>query len=91
MGQGPSDPLALADKVFMVSQTPDEQVNATLPAQDSSSSISTTARAEMAADPLYRAGAYNSNNRRTALVSNSNHMGQHHANSFRMSANDVPE
>ena len=32
MGQGPSDPLALADKAFMVSQTPDEQVNTTLPA-----------------------------------------------------------
>ena len=39
MGEGPSDPLALADKVFMVSQTPNVQVNATLPAQDSSNSI----------------------------------------------------
>ena len=75
----------------MVSQTPDVQVNATLPAQDSSSSINTTARAEMAANPLNRAGAYNSNTSRTALVSISNHMGKHHANSFRMSANDVPK
>ena len=91
MGQGPSDPLALADKVSMVSQTPDEQVNATLPAQDSSNSITTTARAEVTANPLYRAGAYNSNTSRTALVSNANYMGQHHVNYFRMSANDVPE
>ena len=33
MGQGPSDPAALSDKVSMVSQTPDVQTNATLPAQ----------------------------------------------------------
>ena len=91
MGQGPSDPLALADKVSMVNQTPDVRVNATLPAQDSISNINTTARAEVTADPLYRVVAYNSNTSRTALVSSSNHMGQHHANSFRMSANDVPE
>ena len=31
MGQGPSDPVALADKVSMVSQMPDVQMNATLP------------------------------------------------------------
>ena len=37
MGQGSPDPVALADKVSMVSQTPDVQTNATLPAQDSSS------------------------------------------------------
>ena len=43
MGQGPPDPVALADKVSMVSQMPDVQKNATLPAQDSSSSINTTA------------------------------------------------
>ena len=92
MGQGPSDPLALADKVSMVSQTPDVQVNATLPAQNSSSSINTTTRAEVTADRLYRTLAHNSNTSRTALVSGSNHnMGQHHANSFGMSANDVPE
>ena len=42
MGQGPSDPAALSDKVSMVSQTPDVQTNATLPA-DSSSTINTTA------------------------------------------------
>ena len=34
MGQGPSDPVALADKVSMVSQMPELQMNATLPAQD---------------------------------------------------------
>ena len=55
MGQGPSDPAALSDKVSMVSQTPDVQTNATLPAQDSSSSINTTACAEVTANPLYRA------------------------------------
>ena len=91
MGQGPPDSLALADKVSMVSQTPDVQVNATLPAQDSSSSINTTARAEVTADPLYTTIAHNSNTSPTALMSGSNHMSQHHANSFRMSANDVPE
>ena len=90
MGQGPSDPLALADKVSMVSQMPDVQVNATLPAQDSSSSINTTARAEVTADPLYRTAAPDSNTSRIALVSGPIYMG-HHANSFRMSANDVPE
>ena len=68
MGQGPSDPLALADKVSMVSQMPEVQMNATLPAQDSSSTINTTARAQVTADPLYRTGAYNSNTSSTALV-----------------------
>ncbi|CAM9536871.1 unnamed protein product [Ascophyllum nodosum] len=90
VGQRPADPLALADKVSMVSQTPDVQLNATVPAQDSSSSINTTAR-EVTADPLYTTLAHNSNTSPTALMSGSNHMGQHHANSFRMSANDVPE
>ena len=75
----------------MVSQTPDVQLNATAPAQDSSSSINTTARAEVTADPLYTTIAHNSNTSPTAFMSGSNHMGQHHANSFRMSANDVPE
>ena len=90
MGQGPSDPLALADKVSMVSQMPEVQVNATLPAQDSRSSINTTARAEVTADSLYRTAAPDSNTSRIALVSDPTHMG-HHANSFRMSANDIPE
>ena len=90
MGQGPSDPLALADKVSMVSQMPEVQMNATLPAQDRSSSINTTARAEVTADPLYRTAALTSNTSRTALVSGPTRMG-HHANSFRMSAKDVPE
>ena len=89
MGQGPSDPLALADKVSMVSQMPDVQANATLPAKDSRS-INTTARAEVTADSLYRTIAPDSNTSRIALVSGPTHMG-HHANSFRMSANDVPE
>ena len=90
MGQGPLDPLALADKVSMVSQMPEVQMNVTLPAQDSSSSINTTTRAEVTADPLYRTAAPTSNTTSTALVSGPTHMG-HHANSFRMSANDVPE
>ena len=51
MGQGPPDPVALADKVSLVSQTPDVQTNATLPVQDSSSSINTTACAEVTANP----------------------------------------
>ena len=38
----------------MVSQMPDVQMNATLPVQDSSSSINTTTRAEGTANPLYR-------------------------------------
>ena len=50
MGQGPPDLIALADKVSMVSQIPDVQKNATLPAQDSSSSINTTACAEVTAN-----------------------------------------
>ena len=57
MGQGPSDPVALADKVSMVSQMPEVQMNATLPAPDSSSSINSTAHAEVTANPLYRAVA----------------------------------
>ena len=89
MGQGPSDQLALADKVSMVSQMPDVQGIATLPAQDSRS-INTTARAEVTADSLYRTVAPDSNTSRIALVSGPTHMG-HHANAFRMSANDVPE
>ena len=89
MGQGPSDPLALADKLSMVSQMPDVQANATLPAQDSRS-INTTARAEVTAESLYRTVAPDSNTSRIALVSGPTHMG-HHANPFRMSANDVPE
>ena len=52
VGQGPADPLALAGKVSMVSQTPDVQLNAVVLAQDSSSSIDTTARAEVTADPF---------------------------------------
>ena len=91
VGQGPADPLALADKVSMASQTPDVQLNATVPAQDSSSSIYTTTRAEVTADPLYTTLAHSSNTSPTALMSGSNHMGQHHANSFRVSANNVPE
>ena len=53
VGQGPADPLALANKVSMVSQTPDVQLNAAVPAQDSSNSFNTTARAEAAEGSLY--------------------------------------
>ena len=75
MDQAPTDRLALADKVYMVSQTPNVQLNATLPAQDSSSSINTTtARAEVTADPLYTTIAHNSNTSPTALMSGYNHI-----------------
>ena len=90
MGQGPSDPAALADKVSMVSQTPDGQTNATLTAQDSSSTINTTACAEVTANPLYRAVIPDNHSNPMARVPDPTYMG-HHANSFRMSANDVPD
>ena len=90
MGQGPPDPVALADKVSMVSQTPDVQTNATLPAQDSSSSINTTACAEVTANPLYRAVTPDNHTNPVARVPDPTYMGPH-ANSFRMSANDVPD
>ena len=90
MGQGPSDPVALADKVSMVNQMPEVQMNATLPAQDSSSSINTTARAEVTANPLYRMVAPDNHTSPIAFVSGPTHIG-HHSNSFRMPANDVPE
>ena len=95
-GKGPSDPAALADKVSMVSQMPDVQTNATLPAQDSSSTINTTACAEVTANPLYEAITPDNHSNSTANVNpmarvpDPTYMG-HHANSFRMSANDVPE
>ena len=91
VGQGPPDPLALTGKALMVSQTPDAQLNAVVPAQDSSSSINTTARAEVTADSLYTVLAYDSNTSPTVLMPGLNHKGQHHANSFQISANDVPE
>ena len=90
MGQGPSDPVALADEVSIISQMPEVQMNASLPAPDSSSSINTTAHAEVTANPLYRTVARDNHTSPIALVSGPTHMG-HHANSFRMSANDVPE
>ena len=75
----------------MVSQIPDVQLNATVPAQDSSSSINTTARAEVTGDSLYTTIAHNSNTSPTGC--RPNHVGhtQHHANFFRTTANDVPE
>ena len=57
LGKGPSGPAALSDKVSMVSQMPDVQTNATLPAQDSSSTINTTACAEVTTNPLYQRGS----------------------------------
>ena len=89
-GKGPSDPAALADKVSMVSQMPDVQTNATLPAQDSSSTINTTPCAEVTANPLYEAITPDNHSNPMARVPDPTYMG-HHANSFRMSANDVPE
>ena len=88
--KGPSDPAALADKVLMVSQMPDVQTNATLPAQGSSSTINTTACAEVTANPLYEAITRDNHSNPIARVPDPTYMG-HHANSFRMSANDVPE
>ena len=79
MGQGPPDLVALADKVSMVSQMPDVQMNATLPVQDSSSSINTTTRAEVTANPLYRTVTPDNRTSPIALVSGPTHMG-HHAN-----------
>ena len=90
MGQGPSDPVALADKVSMASQMLEVQMNATLPAPDSSSSINTTAHAKVTANPLYRTVARDNHTSPIALVSDPTQMG-HHVDSFRMSANDVPE
>ena len=96
LGKGPSDPAALSDKVSMVSQMPDVQTNATLPTQDSSSTINTTACAEVTTNPLYQAITPDSHSNSTvnvnpmARVPDPTYMG-HHANSFRMSANDVPE
>ena len=95
VGQGPADPLALANKVSMVSQTPDVQLNATVPAQHSSSSFNTTARAEVAEGSLYTTIADNSSTCPTVLMSGCrlNHFGrtQHQANHFQMSTNDVSE
>ena len=88
LGKGPSDPAALADKVSMVSQMPDVQTNVTLPAQDST--INTTACAERTANPLYEAITPDNHSNPMARVPDPTYMG-HHANSFRMSANDVPE
>ena len=69
VGQGPADPLALANTVSMVSQTPDVQLNATVPAQDSSSSsFSTTARPEVKEGSFYMTIADNSNKCPTVLM-----------------------
>ena len=67
MDQGPADPLSFADNVSMVSHTPDVQLNATVPAQDSSSSFNTTARAEVTARSLYTTIADNSNTSPTVV------------------------
>ena len=69
VGQGPADPLALANAVSMVSQTPDVQLNATVPAQDSSSSCNPTARAEVTEGSLDTTIADNSNSCPTVLMS----------------------
>ena len=90
MGQGPPDPVALADKVSLVSQTSDVQTNATLPAQNSSSSINTTACAQVTPNPLYRAVTPDNHTNPMARFPDPTYMG-HHVNSSRMSANDVPD
>ena len=95
VGQGPADPLALANTVSMVSQTPDVQPNATVPVQDNSSNFNPTARTEVTEGSLYTSIADNSNICPTVPMSGCrpNHIGhtQHQAIYFRMSANDVPE
>ena len=68
LGKGPSDPAALSDKVSMVSQMPDVQTKATLPAQDSSSTINTTACAEVTTNPLYQAITPDSHSNSTVNV-----------------------
>ena len=73
MDQGSSGPVALVDKVSMVSQMPDVQRNATLPAQDSSSSINTTACAEVTANSLYRTVTPDNHTSFIALVSSPTH------------------
>ena len=73
MGQGSPDPVALADKVSMVNQMPDVQRNATLPAQDSSSTINTTACAEVTANSLYRTVTPDNRTISIALVSGPTH------------------
>ena len=79
----------------MLSHTPDVQLNANVPAQDSCSSFNTTARAGKTAGSLYTTIADNSNTSSTVLMSGCRpkHIGhtQYQANSFQMSANDVPE
>ena len=79
--QGPANPLALANTVSMASQTPDVQLNATVPAQDSSSSFNTPARAEVADGFLYTTIADNSS---TGFRPNDIGRTQHQANSFQM-------
>ena len=95
VGQGPADPLALANTVSMVSQTPDVQPNTTVPSQGNSRSLNPTARAEVTGGSLYTAIADNSNICPTVTMSGCrpDHIGhtQHQANSFRMSANDITE
>ena len=93
VGQGPADPVALANAVSMVSQTLDVQPNATIPAQDGSRSLNPTARAaEVTGGSLYTAIADSGNMCPTVPMSGCrpSHT-QHQANSFRVSANDVPE
>ena len=95
VGQGPANSLALANTVFVVSQTPDVQLNTTVPAQERSRSLTPTARAEVTGGSLYTTIADNSNICSAVPMSGwrPNNIGhtQHQANSFRMSANDVPE
>ena len=89
LGQGPADPLALADKVSIVSQTRDVQLNATVPAQDCSSSFNTTARAEVTADSLYTTIADNSNTSPIVLMSGCrpNHIDWSHSTSSELFLN----
>ena len=102
VGEGPADPSTLANKVSMVSHTLDVQPNSAVPVQDSSKSLNPTARAEITEGSMYTAIA--DCGKICPTVDNGNicptvppmsgcrssHT-QHQANSFRMSANDVPE
>ena len=92
--QGPAEPSTLANKVSMVSRTLDVQPSTAVPAQDNSRSLNPTARAEITGGSSYIAIVDSGNICPTASGPMSGctpSRPQHQANSFRMSANDVPE
>ena len=93
VGQGPVDPTTLANKVSTVSHTLDIQPSTAVPAQDNRSSLNPIACAEITGGSLYTAIADSGNICPTggSMFGYRPSHPQHQANSFRMSANDVPE